>query len=272
MRVFSLAQADCSYNNITKWEHSLPVDTINRNETLQGFHSPRGLWLPCKGSARLREKGEWNPPFSPLIYYPKAIVMDRFTFFGSYYDSVEHLDADIKLEFFDALFRYALRDEEPDGMSPIADALFTMVRPNIDKSKERREAGRSGGKKTGSKAKLASTSCSSSNKIAFTSDVSDKDKDKDKDKKEDKEQVQEKGQGKRRRFTPPTINELSAYIAEYSLAKKREPISPEKFMTHYESNGWMVGKNKMKDWKAAVRKWHIDQPEIQSVMAGGWSS
>ena len=32
-------------------------------------------------------------------------------------------------------------------------------------------------------------------------------------------------------------------------------MNAEKFFNHYESNGWYVGKNKMKDWKAAVRGW-----------------
>ena len=32
-------------------------------------------------------------------------------------------------------------------------------------------------------------------------------------------------------------------------------VNPELFINHYESNGWKVGKNPMKDWKAAVRTW-----------------
>lgn len=52
------------------------------------------------------------------------------------------------------------------------------------------------------------------------------------------------------RFTPPTLTEIEAYCNERGNA-----VDAERFFNYYESNGWMVGKNKMKDWKAAVRTW-----------------
>lgn len=55
---------------------------------------------------------------------------------------------------------------------------------------------------------------------------------------------------KRKRFTPPTIDEVKAYCAE-----RKSNVDAERFVNYYESNGWMVGKSKMKDWKAAVRTW-----------------
>ena len=53
-----------------------------------------------------------------------------------------------------------------------------------------------------------------------------------------------------RGFTPPSIDEVSAYCAE-----RNNGIDPQHFVDFYEAKGWMVGKNKMKDWKAAVRTW-----------------
>lgn len=52
------------------------------------------------------------------------------------------------------------------------------------------------------------------------------------------------------RFTPPTLSEVQEYIKE-----KGYHIDAESFIDFYASKGWMVGKNKMKDWKAAVRTW-----------------
>lgn len=52
------------------------------------------------------------------------------------------------------------------------------------------------------------------------------------------------------KFVPPTIEEISEYCRE-----RKNNVNPEKFFDFYESKGWMVGKNKMKDWKAAVRTW-----------------
>lgn len=54
----------------------------------------------------------------------------------------------------------------------------------------------------------------------------------------------------KRRFTPPTLSEVQAYVEE-----KGYHIDAEAFIDFYESKGWMVGKNKMKDWKASVRTW-----------------
>ena len=53
-------------------------------------------------------------------------------------------------------------------------------------------------------------------------------------------------------FLPPTISEVKEYCE-----KRKNGINPEQFVNFYQSKGWMIGKNKMKDWKAAVRTWEI---------------
>ena len=52
------------------------------------------------------------------------------------------------------------------------------------------------------------------------------------------------------RFIPPTPEEIKDYCDE-----RRNLVDVERFYDFYQSKGWMVGKNKMKDWKAAVRTW-----------------
>ena len=52
------------------------------------------------------------------------------------------------------------------------------------------------------------------------------------------------------RFIPPTVDEVS----EYCLSRNNG-IDPEEFVNFYESKGWMIGKNRMKSWQAAVRTW-----------------
>lgn len=53
-----------------------------------------------------------------------------------------------------------------------------------------------------------------------------------------------------KKFQPPTIQEITNYCSE-----RKNTVDPERFMAHYESNGWKVGRNPMKDWRAAVRYW-----------------
>lgn len=54
----------------------------------------------------------------------------------------------------------------------------------------------------------------------------------------------------KKRFVPPSLDEVTAYCAE-----RNNTVDPEGFIAFYTSNGWKVGKNPMKDWKAAVRSW-----------------
>lgn len=52
------------------------------------------------------------------------------------------------------------------------------------------------------------------------------------------------------RFTPPTLDDVTEYCNE-----RNNNIDPQRFIDYYESRGWMIAKNKMKDWKAAIRYW-----------------
>ena len=64
-----------------------------------------------------------------------------------------------------------------------------------------------------------------------------------------------------KKFKPPTVQE----VQEYSST-----IDAERFCDFYESKGWMVGKNKMKDFKAAIRNWerNNDKRDNQSKAGG----
>lgn len=52
------------------------------------------------------------------------------------------------------------------------------------------------------------------------------------------------------RFVKPTLEEIQAYCTE-----RNNNVDAERFYDYYEANGWKVGKNPMKDWKASVRTW-----------------
>lgn len=59
-----------------------------------------------------------------------------------------------------------------------------------------------------------------------------------------------KSKAKSTRFVPPTLEQVQDYCKE-----RNNNVDAERFIDFYESKGWMVGKNKMKDWKACVRTW-----------------
>lgn len=65
-----------------------------------------------------------------------------------------------------------------------------------------------------------------------------------------KDQVKEQDKEGAKIFKRPTLTEVTDYCAE-----RKNNVNPQTWMDHYESNGWRVGRNPMRDWRAAVRTW-----------------
>ena len=55
------------------------------------------------------------------------------------------------------------------------------------------------------------------------------------------------------RFTPPTVGDVDEFCQIEGLR-----VDAQRFVNHYTSNGWKVGRNPMKDWRATVRNWALD--------------
>ena len=85
-----------------------------------------------------------------------------------------------------------------------------------------------------------------------TEEDKEEDIEEDKDKKDNIVSVPAERPVKKRAkaFQPPTVDEVREYCKE-----RGNDVDPETFVDFYESKGWMVGKTKMKDWKAAIRTW-----------------
>jgi len=60
-------------------------------------------------------------------------------------------------------------------------------------------------------------------------------------------------------FIPPTLEEVVAYCQE-----RNNGVDPQKWYDFYSAKGWMIGKNKMRDWKAAVRTWERGQKGVHN--------
>ena len=76
----------------------------------------------------------------------------------------------------------------------------------------------------------------------------------------DKDKDIVKVKAKVNRFVKPTIEEVADYCNE-----RNNDVDAEKFYDYYSSNGWKVGKNAMKDWKASVRTWEKNTTQQQKV-------
>lgn len=84
---------------------------------------------------------------------------------------------------------------------------------------------------------------------------------------EHSEQSKQTKQNKNRAtFAPPSFEEVKEYCEE-----RRNGVDPERWHDFYAAKGWMVGKNKMKDWKAAVRTWEKKtEPAQEKVFGADW--
>ena len=81
---------------------------------------------------------------------------------------------------------------------------------------------------------------------------------------EDKNRLEEdkirEDNNKSNRFIKPTIEEIEAYCKE-----RNNNINASAFYDYYESKGWLVGKSKMKDWKAAIRTWERNNTKQETA-------
>lgn len=173
----------------------------------------------------------------PDITYIKVFV--------DYLDAIEPLGDAERGRLFTSLLEYARTGEAPQ-LCGNERFLFPMMRAQIDRDTasmvELSEA-RSRAGKTGAEAKQANAKFAKQNKqMPNLPSKSSYDKDKDKDKDESISRA--------KRFTPPTLDDVSAYIRE-----RGSNVDAQRFLDFYTAKGWMVGKNPMKDWKAAVRTW-----------------
>lgn len=142
-----------------------------------------------------------------------------------------------------ATVQLALQTFEQFGMIEVVDNFLLISNwekyQNVDRLSELREYNRLAQQKSREKKKLMLDV----NDMSMTSQTS-QGIDIDIDKELDIEK------NKSKRFIKPTLNELGNYITENNLN-----VNPQKWLDYYESNGFMVGRNHMKDWKACVRRW-----------------
>ena len=160
-------------------------------------------------------------------------------------------------ELIGMIVRYLRTGEEPEPRTDTQEAVLTAIRPVMETSRSRIVAGGNGGKSSSNDA-----SKSSSND-ASKAESNDASKAESKRPSEEEEEVgrgiKEEERGSKARFRAPSPEEVDEYARSYAEGKGLDLAStdfdPERFVDFYAQKGWMVGKAKMKDWKASVRIW-----------------
>lgn len=171
---------------------------------------------------------------------------DSFVFYRSFAEAIDILPPEIYAETVRAIIRYAIYGEMPDisGLSDAAFVTFTLVKPQLDANNRRYANGCKGGRpknQTETKPKPRVNQTETKPEPNENVNVNDNENIKEKDKKKS---------ATSRAPSKPTIEEITAYCRE-----RGNSVDPQAFYDFYESKGWMIGKNHMKDWKAAIRTW-----------------
>lgn len=175
----------------------------------------------------------------------------QFTFYDSFRKAIARIKKKSdRADVYDAICDYALYGIEPDleNISDAAAIAFELIRPNLDASR-RKAVGGSNGKPTKDSAKISERCCKD------TSNKKEKEKEKENEKEGENEIEKEDDSPPPTpsQFIPPNVIEVRAYCNE-----RKNHVDPQRFVDFYTSKGWMVGKTKMKDWRAAVRTWEKD--------------
>lgn len=161
-------------------------------------------------------------------------------------------------ELIGMIVRYLRTGEEPEPRTDAQEAVLIAIRPVMETSRSRIVAGGNGGSKTPSNgaSKRASKRASKTTSNGESDDAS-------KRASEEEEEVgrgiKEEERGKKARFRAPSPAEVDEYARSYASSKDLDldstDFDPERFVDFYAQKGWMVGRTRMKDWRASVRNW-----------------
>ena len=192
---------------------------------------------------------------------------ESFVFYRSFAESINCLPANFQLPLYKAITAYALDLEVPDFGNYedkfVLEALWAGIKPQLDANYQRYLNGCKGGAPKGSRNNPNGRRGKGTNQELTGNKPNDNVNENDNVNGNVVDGVigfADSPSTHRRKFVKPSPDEVKAYCRE-----KGYSVDADRFCDHYESNGWMVGKNPMKDWRAAVRIWARTDKNSQSV-------
>lgn len=183
------------------------------------------------------------------------MAREYFNAYHSYLKSIELLNDAERGRLFTALLIYSSTGTEPE-LRGNERFIFPTMKEQIDRD-EKRYADKCKKQSENANMRWHANACQRMPTDANDAKAKEKAKTKAKTKAKEKESIKADEPPRATRFTPPSLDEVKAYCQE-----RGNNVDPERFIDFYSSKGWMIGKNKMKDWKAAVRNWESrDKPK-----------
>lgn len=198
----------------------------------------------------------------------------------SFCEAMKSLEKEDQLDLFWAICDYGIYGAEPQGLSTLAGAFFTLMQPSLEAAATRYSASAAGGASGGApkgnqnarkkkpvkqpaedtenneaapeKQPVDLEEQPENNPTITTAKATATTKATARNMTNDICSASEAGKPHReKKFIPPTQEEIDAYCRETGIH-----VEASRFIDYYTSIGWKIGKNPMKDWQAAVRSWY----------------
>ena len=191
--------------------------------------------------------------------------VESFVFYTSWLEAIKELDREDQLDALLSIMYYqAYHIEASDELTGPAKAIYYMAKPVADNLYQRRVTNAENGKK-GGRPKSTKSNEELQDKVTKGNPKKNRNKtetkpigyseknlyENDNDNENENDNENDKSN---RRFAKPTIDEVISYCEE-----RNNDVDPQRWYAYYESNGWRVGKNPMKDWQACVRTWERNE-------------
>lgn len=202
---------------------------------------------------------------------------ESFVFYETWAEAIMQMPDKERLQVFDAIMAYGIYGTKTD-LGGLAQLAINMIYNNIDdmkaKRQERAEKNRqnvlqrwqnntnvynriqSNTNDTNGYELYHNVNVNVNGNVNGNGNVK-KDIEVSNSKESNKDKKNKESVGKtRKRFIPPTLEELTEFCRE-----RNSTVNPERFMAYYESNGWKVGRNGMKNWQQSVISWECRDRE-----------
>jgi len=185
---------------------------------------------------------------------------DSMVFYRSFFDAIKELPERNQVEVLKAICEFGFDGIEPE-ISGISKTVWILIKPNLQANRKKWESGC----KAKTKQKISKPKAKKKQEVSKPEANVDVYVDVDEDVNVDEEKDENvnvslmvlPAEVPQKKFIKPSINDICLYV------QSKEPMADkiliqefaEKFWNFYESNGWKVGKNPMKNWKSAISTW-----------------
>ena len=199
-------------------------------------------------------------------------MREKFVFFKNFKTVADRLPDDLRLKFYDAVTAYVFEEKEPDDV--VIAALIDAIKPSLDKEDKRGGNHNPTGQNQHSSVKTGQTRSNEVKKEIEPDKAAQRgqsfleirNKKQEKNISEDKSpDIFQKKKTTEKSFTPPTLEEVKAYIAERGCAAV---VDAKKFFDYFETGGWHDSEGKpVRNWKQKLITWETNGRKTRTLKA-----